>query len=237
MYTLLQLTTLLYLLAVDRAFFESRWHLRYLPHALVVPVVLSHSLGILLLPLLFVPVLFARPLSFFPTRGHLLRFTGVGLAVGLACLAYQRSDFRGLGVVAPLPESFTPGGMPTFWLPEFPFWQVGEGLENLFALLAAVLLIGVAETWWRSRGGRLDPAQVLASVAVVATALHAFLVSAILAAVLLARYQVLNRLRRDKILAAKLVLVAALAVAWVVAALETRHDGQPLLIGQVYGSL
>ena len=56
MYALFQCLTLLFLIAVDDAYFGTGWRRRYVPHALLILATLAHQLGLLLAPLLFLPL-------------------------------------------------------------------------------------------------------------------------------------------------------------------------------------
>ena len=53
MYSLLQCLTLLFLIAVDDAYFGTGWRRRYAPHVVLVLAAWVHQIGLLLAPLLF----------------------------------------------------------------------------------------------------------------------------------------------------------------------------------------
>ena len=56
-YTPFEVAVLLFLIALDQAYFEARPGRRYLPHAALLLAALVHDLTLLLTPLLFLPLL------------------------------------------------------------------------------------------------------------------------------------------------------------------------------------
>jgi len=227
MYAPFQCATLAFLLAYDRTLLGDRWDRRYLAHAAAIVMVLSHDLGILLLPLLFVPLLVGSRALRFPTRAHTLRYALVSSGVALACFAYTRASLRYLGVVDRYPVDFVRDPSPLLRIPEFPFWSAGpESTTSLMVLivaLAGAALIPAAINLSRGRSDSTNlAAEGLAGLLLVSAALHALLVSVGCALLLLFRYEVHRSTRsRGRYLGA-LALSALMATAWIAYALLTR---------------
>ena len=106
MYSAFQFVTLLFLIALDDAYVRGKMQRRYVPHLLVIIAILTHELGILLAPLLFLPLLTAQGRSRFPSRGGMIRFTLASTTVLLACVSLQRTHLRYWGVVNNLPLDY-----------------------------------------------------------------------------------------------------------------------------------
>jgi hypothetical protein len=147
-YTLFQCTTLLFLIAVERAFFRAAPGERYLPHLALVALALSHELSVLFVPLLFLPLWPGMTRLKLDDLAGWLRYGAVSLAVGLAVVASVRFNFRGVGVDPQMAGVRGDGARAgAIGEPVLPFWRVVDDpivqmglLVALFAVIAAVLL-------------------------------------------------------------------------------------------------
>jgi Dolichyl-phosphate-mannose-protein mannosyltransferase len=142
MYAPFQFTTLLFLLTVDITYFGGKWKWRYLPHVTYVLAVLTHELGVLLAPLLFLPLLLNG--ERFPSWRNRVAF-GV-ISLGIALLGYVLIEIDGYagGVINPFPTDYVnpfPGGMVQ---PAFPFWPADIDPWSYLLVLGALLLSGSA---------------------------------------------------------------------------------------------
>ena len=210
MYSAFQFSTLLFLIAVDDAYVRGNWTRRYLPHLLALIAISTHELGILMTPLLFLPLLTARGRSRFPSPGSMLRFALAGITTLMICVVFQRAHLRNWGVVERLPDGYSPAdsGGPLH-LPDFPFWSVSDSaLVNLGALCGALLVAALAVGLWRFRRSTVTTTDLLAALLVVAAAAHSFVVLGILALVLVFRERILEPGRHPR----RVLLLAGLAV-------------------------
>lgn len=228
MYALFQLTTLVFLWLLDRALLGPHWRWRYAAHGAAVLAVLSHQLGVLLVPFLFAPLV-AKP-SRFAARSGALRYALASALTALACAAYVTAKFRNLGVVDRLPAGFAAPPAERLQLPAFPFWSIGGDPGASLAVLMAALGLAAAGAALASRKGRrLDPVPAVEAVMFVSAALHAFTVTVGCALLLLARYGVhRDRERRARHLA---VLAASGGVAFAWLAFAFASPGWPAASG------
>ena len=213
MYALFQCIVLLFLIAVDDAFFSGNWRRRYLPHGLALLACLTHAIGITLIPLLFLPLLAGGPPGGWQTWSGRLRFAAVGLITGLLCLALIRSDSRNSGVETPLPPGYPVAAEGSFNLPVSPFWSLpGDPLASM--ILVAGLAALVLSLIWLFRGRDFSIVDVWLVVLVASASLHLFVPAAIALLVLLLRYDLLEPQRHPR--RAYVMLIAALVVgmAW-----------------------
>ena len=147
-YTLFQVTLLLFLIALDEAYFEARAGWRYLPHAALLAAALAHELAILLTPLLFLPLLPQMTNLRLGQPRHWLGFALVSLIVTLVVVLFTLSSpFGGSVPTDRLPEDYDwpAGGMGgRFATPILPFFRLfPEPIVHLAAvgILAAALVI------------------------------------------------------------------------------------------------
>lgn len=233
MYAPFQCATLLFLVVAERAFVDRRRGWLYAPHLACVVATLTHEMGVLLAPLLLLPLADRDS----PARTSRLRattFAAAGAATALFCAAATRLDLRSVGVSERYPPGFVRAGRESMLrLPELPF----SGLDGrvYLALLAAVLAaLGLALLPRLRRDARSGGAELLAALAAAAAAFHALMVTAICAALLVLRYGIRGMGRRARGIA---LLALGLSAAWLVwtwrdaAALGVGAPGGPSLAG------
>lgn len=231
MYSLFQFFTLAFLLSYDEAFFGDRWRLRYLPHVFAVLTVLTHSLGIFLLPFLFVALIGDKAAKRFPSWPHWVRFAAAGVATIALCYAYLRSGIDQRGVVDPLPDDYVATAAAGFQTPAFPFWTIGsDPFVNLVFVLG--LLAGATLILWAAKmsGRDVRDTDILVTLSVIAAATHFLAVLGLLLAILLFRYQIQRVSRHPRRTYAGLALSLLIAAAWLGYALSdmswtSRVDG------------
>ena len=239
MYAPFQCATLAFLIAYDRALLGDRWDRRYLAHAAAIAMVLSHTLGLFLLPLLFVPLLVTAGPPRFPTRAHAIRFALVSVGTLLASTAYARTDFMNWGVSDRYPSGFIPAGSSLLRLPDFPFWSAGgEPVASLMVLIAVLAVSAVAPaTVSARRSSRHWAAAGLTGLLLSSAVLHSLIISAVCAALLLFRHEVYRSDQFSRGYRAALAAAALIATSWLAYALATRDwvsrsgDGMGSLIG------
>lgn len=238
MYAAFQFMTLLFLLSADRAFFGGRFGLRYWPPLLAALAFFTHSVGLFLLPLLFVPL--AVVPDRFPTRGHAVRYAVVCAVVSLACLAFDEAALRSTGVLDRLPEGLESPYVPLMRTPSFPFWSVSpDPLHNLAFLIAAVTLPAAALHLARRRWTSIRPADVVSTVLLTAATLHSFVIALGALAVLSLRFRVHRRPHAEPRAAAAAALGVLTLGAWLGYALArpdwalVEHAGQGSLFGSI----
>jgi hypothetical protein len=241
MYAPFQCATLAYLIAYDRALLGERWDLRYLAHLAAVALVLSHTLGMLLLPLLFVPLLVAAGPPRFPTRAHAIRYALVSAATVMACRAYTSAGFGNWGVVDRYPSDFVPAGAPLLRLPDFPFWSAtGDSVASLVILIAVLALSALIPAAVSAcRGSRDWSAAGLTGLLLGSALLHSLVISAVCGALLLFRHEVHRSSRFSRGYRAALAAAALIAVSWLAYALTTRDwmSGSGNGMGSMIGAL
>jgi len=193
MYALLQCATLLFLIALDGAYFRGRPELRYTPHLAVVLACLSHKLGVLLVPLLFLPLLPGATVVHLSTWAERCRFAVLGMLAAAVGVFATRFDFRNLGVVERLPDTYDVAAplSSDHWVPAFPFWELHPDPEtNLLVLLGlfAAGLVGLLAVKWRTSAVRTADLYLFAFA--VGMVLHWFALALIALVVLVFRYRV-----------------------------------------------
>jgi hypothetical protein len=176
MYSLFQFSTLWFLIALDDAVFRNRR--RALPYGLALLATASHQLGVLLAPLLLLP-LFSGARS----RGQRLRL-GAGAVVGMALCFGGMQVIAGAmdwGVPPRFPEGWSYQGPPDYSLPVLPF-AGGGGIEAalVLAVLGLAVLRGGPRSWRASDGWLL--------ALLLACAAHQLALAAAVLAILLLRY-------------------------------------------------
>lgn len=184
MYVDLQLFTLLYLSAlIDQMRGAQGWR-RRLPYLWLTLAVLTHGLGISLVPLLMVP-LAHQWVAGGRARARSLVLPAV-VALGLFFL--WAVDLRAFGVLAPYPEGYQrTGGGPGLSLPAFPFWSVGTSLANLGLVLVLMAMMAGVALALRPHLPRLGSELPLALPMMIAAAFHQLVLAGLLALVLLVR--------------------------------------------------
>ena len=219
MYSAFQMLTLAFLIALDRAS-ATTGPGRYLPHALLVVVALTHEGAVLLAPLLVLPLLSGR--SPYPWREAV-----AGVAVSLAVVGFISFDFRNLGVGPTYPVDFdfealeaTAGGHQIdgnlTWVPAFPFWSIGDPFTSI---LGVALLLALAVLPWLvlySRG-RARVEHLWATWLLLAASTHQLVIAGIAGVVLVLRYDLLmwrGASRSVRVLVGAGVGAALAWVAW-----------------------
>lgn len=216
MYAPFQLTTLLFLLSLERARLTRSFGRALLPCGCLLLAAATHELAVLLTPLLLLPLGGALPELWSSRTRRVLQVATT--ATALAAIALAFCDLRGAGVESPYPLGFTPEADSRLRLPLFPVL----GLESALARSALpLLLLGLpaALTAWSwpsdprcARRRRID---ALCVAAVTACALHQLALATLLVAWLLGREDVLPlraALPRTRLL---LATAAALALVWI----------------------
>jgi len=241
MYSAFQCATLAFLIAYDRALLGERWDRRYLAHAAVVVMVLTHHLGLLMLPLLFVPLLVAAGSWRFPTKWHAIRYALVSAGTAVACKAYTNINFRSGGIYDRFPIDYVPVVSSVLRLPEFPFWNVrGDPVASVAVLIAALAIsaaLPAAITF--CRGGRNWAAAGLTGLLLSSAALHCLVVSAACGLMLWFRHEVQRDGKFSMRYRAAFAFAALMATSWFARALVNREwvsqsgDGMASLAGAV----
>jgi 4-amino-4-deoxy-L-arabinose transferase-like glycosyltransferase len=231
MYSALQCLTLAFLIVYAKAFFDrnSRW--TYAPHAVSFPLVLSQELGLLLLPLLFVPLCLKELRQQFRDRAAVVSYATITLLTISVCVWYGKIDFMRMGVTDPFPPGYAPPVGSSLRLPVFPFWGISESaFWNLALFLglsgAVVILLSI----WRRFGRKIQDTDLIAALLLVSSIFHLFTVSILLGIVLLARYRIYRVSIHPVRVYAILVLAAAISLFWVGVAL-TSSDWLSLVPG------
>jgi hypothetical protein len=221
MYAGFQFLTLLFLLSLCRVMAgKARGLGRFLPHLWVALAVPTHLLGMMLAPLLALPVVVAGAVKRLGGRRGVLSYIGVTGVLAAALFAYYRVPFRTMGVVDRYPPGSRSGVDLAEWpgflmLPAFPFWAVSDSdLMNFLAALAAMGLAAGALQLGRLRSRAPSLALTLATMAAVAAALHQLLLVAALGVVLLARYRIHREPRAFRRAIAALGLAIVISVGW-----------------------
>ena len=226
MYTALQGVTLLFLLAIEHAYFRGQWQLRYLPHGLAMVAIGTHQLGILLLPFLFLPL--AMSGDQYPRVGHRGWFAAVSVLTTGLLLIMSRLDWRNIGVMAAWPETYAGYTWRTLRLPAFPFWHVSvDPLMNLslvIGICALTIVVGWALRGWREKRqlGPIGAADIVMAVLIVCTVLHAFVLSLLCVGILVFRYRIYWAPAQPKRHLVLLSLAGAIGLAWVCYAVMTQ---------------
>jgi Dolichyl-phosphate-mannose-protein mannosyltransferase len=189
MYAPFQFTTLLFLLTVDITYFGGKWQWRYLPHVVYVLAVLTHELGVLLAPLLFLPLLLNG--ERFPSWRNRAAFGAISLSIALLGYLSLQIDSYGGGVL----DRFPPGYVNPFETglvqPQFPIWPVHVDSSLALAALGALVLLSAAVTFWTHRHDHQAAVAAIGMLAMVVTSLaHLLTLYALTLVVLLFRYRV-----------------------------------------------
>lgn len=192
MYQAFQLLILLFAISLHDVMHGARGARRYLPHLWVALAFLMHSLGIFLLPLLFLPLLLRgrrERTSAFP-----ILYLAAGAVLSTAILVFEGLNLRTRGVTDRFPADYATalGGEWPLFLPAFPFWSVSaDSLLNFGFALAALCAAGVGLLALRARTRwRLSTPALLGVLMVLAALLHQLLFVGVLGLLLVARYGV-----------------------------------------------
>ena len=231
MYMAFQCTTLIFLIVVDQVYFQDKWHLRYLPHVIAFVGVLTHSLGIFLTPLLFIPLISGSFRGRFPTSGHRAGFIFWSLLTTLICLIFVKFDFRNFGVVNRFPEGFTPLDVPTFRFPAFPFWSFSsDPLINFLVVFGTVSVVVIGLMALKLRGWPITTIDGVLALLIVFAFFHQFLLCFILLFFLILRHETYRYHFKSRQFMISLGIALTLILAWIAYALKskawiTRVDG------------
>ena len=139
MYALFQCLTLLFLIAVDDAYFGTGWRRRYVPHALLVLATLAHQLG-LLLTRRSCSCRWSSRIPGFWTLGGSGFYRG--RCADLSRLPmFERSVSGLLSVVDRYPSDYQPVDDSGLRAPAFPFWRLdGDPWTTLFLVVSLIAL-------------------------------------------------------------------------------------------------
>jgi Dolichyl-phosphate-mannose-protein mannosyltransferase len=192
-YTLFQVILLLFLIALDKAYFEARAGWRYVPHAALLLAALAHEMAALLAPLLFLPLL---PNCTALRLREPRRWLGFALVSVLITLIVAEMTIglglRDSGVVDRYPDGYEKparfGG--PFATPVLPFFRLFSApILHLFAvcLVGAALVLGFLIM--RGRGTRqLEVPDLLLALALLAGLFHLFAAMGLVLVFAFARY-------------------------------------------------
>jgi 4-amino-4-deoxy-L-arabinose transferase-like glycosyltransferase len=218
MYAPFQFMTLLFLLTVDVTYFGDKWRWRYLPHAVYVLAFLTHELGVLLAPILFLPLLLNG--ERFPSWRNRVVFGAVSL--GVSCLGYAslNLDLRGSGAVERFPPDYV-NPFPTGLVqPNFPFWPVSVDPWLVVAGLGAPMLAGAAVALWVHRNDHQSAIAAIGMLALLVLSLGHLLTLYVLAlVVLLFRYRIHRVGRYASAVRVVVAITLTIALAWIVSGL------------------
>jgi len=221
MYAGFQFFTLLFLLSlVGVVAGKARGWARYLPHLWLALAVPTHLLGLMLVPLLALPLAVPGVLKRFGGRWRVAEYTGVTALVVGALYVYYRTPFRSMGVVDRFPPGSRPGvdladGPALALVPAFPFWTLSDSdLTNFVVVLVAMGAAAGIPQLGRLLGRKPTLALTLAVMAVVAAMLHQLFLVVALAALLLARYRIHRDPGSGKGVLALLGLAVVVSAAW-----------------------
>ncbi len=175
MYSAFQFTTLLFLVSFDQAFFrqKSRWLLA--PQLSAAVATLTHAMGVLLTPILFLPFLLTE------SRRRLLTDRRSGFLYGLAalgstllCVVLAQFSFRYTGVEDPFPQDYVLESSASLRTSAFPFWRVAESdiLNLVFVIGTMFLVAGVL--WILRERTKVSSVDIFLILLLIATSLHAF---------------------------------------------------------------
>jgi 4-amino-4-deoxy-L-arabinose transferase-like glycosyltransferase len=221
MYAAFQCVTVAFFLAYHRAYFGGSEKLRYLPHLLALMAVLCHTLGVFLLPFLFLPLLMEQNASHGATPPQNRRtFAMVSFATMLAGVAYWRLEGRlkDFHILQNVPDGFHV--LPPDSLGPLGAYTVLPITGYVLGALLLITLVVGSFMFFRARS-KMAPQNPFTVVDVglllllLSAALHLFAVSVCIAAVLFIRYQLHRSLLKDRGRLALLALSVLTACAWV----------------------
>jgi 4-amino-4-deoxy-L-arabinose transferase-like glycosyltransferase len=222
MYSPFQFVTLLFLISLHRAYVLQKERWLYVPHVLVAVAALTHELGVLLAPLLFLPFLFRTDRQGPLADWRWIRFGLVSSLTAAAVVTFTLFDFWNLGVRDPFPAGYVYPSSAQFRVGAFPFWRVSEDpFVNVVAVLA--LLVGTCTVFWlrRQTGKKYAPRDLLLWLLAVSAASHQFAIAGVFLGVLILRYGLPapRKLSRNGRVAMGMAVLSGLA--WLVLAAAT----------------
>lgn len=219
MYSAAQILTLLFLLSLQPVMSGAATAgRRYLPHVLLLLMVLTHQLGILFAPLLALPLVLPDRLRRLDGHREMAAYAGATALVYCAVLAMRFTPFRTLGVADPLPAGAAdlarvPGLLR---LSAFPFWSISQSATvNLVFVVGMMAFVAVLLYAVRLWGRRFTSEEILAAVVLVAAVLHQFVPAFVLLCLLLFRYRILHDPARHKRALRLSGLAGVIAIGWV----------------------
>jgi len=220
MYSDFQCWTVAFFLTFYKAYFEGVNRLRYVPHVFVLLAVLSHEIGVILLPFLFVPLLLRTGETGVSPTTSQLRFAVAGLVTSVVGLFYVRLlSLRNFGVKDALPEHFEPANFAQEVV-AFPFWSISEYPQvNLGLVLGLLVLTGGIFAFRRQWANQTTCVYLFLSLLFVSTLVHAFAISLLALSVLIFRYEIYRFTSHDKKTYVFLALSFLCAGIWIVFAL------------------
>jgi hypothetical protein len=241
MYAPLQFLTLLFLVGYTWTLDGRGGWRRYVAPVAAVLAIGTHSLAVLLVPLLFLPVLLPSRLERFGGRRPLWLYAAAAAAAAAFCLWWQfgfADGLRNWGVTNAFPADFRTGPAPPgqggpLLVPVFPFWHMTESpIQQLGLLLAATGgggILGVAVL--RRLRRDVGYAHGFAIAAVIAALLHQLSLAAVLALVVILHYR--SELKGSRALMAGVGLVPVISAGWLAFAwLSTYGWGDRSWIGR-----
>lgn len=235
MYSAFQFVTVVYFLTLDKCSKRLLGSNLFLPHIVAVIAVLTHELGILLLPFLLVPLVGTLRRRDWDSLGSLGTYSIVSVGIVIACAAWQFSDLRNAGVVQPFPTDFVPQGAHLLRLPAFPFWNVGSGPgTSLYFFLVVLLLVASLVAAARLYSARIRVPHIFAALMVTSAFAHNLVLTAILAAVLIFRFGAFTQKGEESVTLLTWVAVA-ISLCWLLFALAI--PGWRVADGHNVGSL
>ena len=220
MYTLLQCLTLLFLIAVDDAYFGTGWRRRYVPHVLLVLAGFVHQLGLLLAPLLFLPLIIKD--SSFWTTAQRLRFTAVGVLTLLVCLMFERSVSALSSVADRYPSDYQAVHDSSLRAPAFPYWRLdGDPWTTLLVVVSLIAVVLAALWLLKRKGWPIAPVDIWICLLVILSAAHLLLLAGIVFLVLLLRHDLYRADRHPKRVYLLLAVAGLFAATWIVLTLTS----------------
>ncbi len=216
-YTPFQIAVLLFVIALDAAYFEARPGWRYGPHAMLLLAALVHELAILLAPLLFLPLLPGCTRLRLAGPRPWLGFATVSLLVALAVavITVFAGDLHSYGAIEPYPAGYDHasrfgGSLATPVLPFFSLFTSPILHLATVGLIAAVLVAAFLAAR-RAGAGTPEWPDLLLALALLAGLFHLFAAMALVLGFALARFDLwrlpAQPMRRIVLLGASLAVV------------------------------
>lgn len=239
MYSMFQFVSIGYLIALSRYGDRTLGLARYLPHLLAVCAVLTHQLGILLIPFLFIPTMSAIASLDYQKLRALVSQTVVSLVLAIASLTWQFADLRNAGVTDPYPRDFVPHSTQLLRTPAFPFWNFGSDSQiSLGVFLGVICSIVLLLSLLRLRLPKLKVSHIVAACMVISAIAHNFVLTIGFAGILVLRYgkpyRNLGRVEKQA-----LIMAAVLTASWLLWAVSSQswRDALPPNVGSFVGAL
>jgi 4-amino-4-deoxy-L-arabinose transferase-like glycosyltransferase len=235
MYAAFQCVTVAFFLAYHRAYFGGNEKLKYLPHALALMAILCHTLGLFLLPFLFLPLFIEQNANqtATPPRNR-WTFALLSVITTLAGVAYWQleSRLRDFHTHQNVPDGFhVPPSDSLGPLGAFTILPVTGNILGAFLLIMLVvgLFIFSRALFKATAQNSFNVVDVGLLLLLLSTVVHLFAVSLCIAAVLFIRYQLHRNLLREKGRLVLLTLSGLTACAWVFYALHDRSWSERIL--------